>query len=49
MRAACRVMPDPTPLSMFDHLYATEHPVVDRDRAWLSTYLAGFADSGRGH
>ena len=49
MRAACRAMPDPGPLSMFDHLYATEHPVVDRDRAWLATYLAGFADAGRGH
>jgi pyruvate dehydrogenase E1 component alpha subunit len=49
MRAACRAMPDPTPLSMFDHLYATEHPVVERDRAWLTAYLASFADSGRGH
>jgi hypothetical protein len=36
-------------LSMFDHLYATGHPVVDRDRAWLAAYLADFVDSGRGH
>jgi pyruvate dehydrogenase E1 component alpha subunit len=49
MRAACRAMPDPTPTSMFDHLYAAQHPVVDRDRAWLTAYLASFADSGRGH
>jgi 2-oxoisovalerate dehydrogenase E1 component alpha subunit len=48
MRAACRAMPDPTPLSMFDHVYAAEHPVIQRDRAWLATYLAGFADSGQG-
>lgn len=49
MRSACRVMPDPSPTSMFDHLYATDHPVVDHDRAWLTAYLAGFSDSGRGH
>jgi len=49
MRAACRAMPDPSPTSMFDHLYATDHPVVDHDRAWLTAYLAGFSDSGRGH
>ncbi|MDH3959253.1 MAG: pyruvate dehydrogenase (acetyl-transferring) E1 component subunit alpha [Actinomycetota bacterium] len=49
MRSACRAMPDPSPTSMFDHLYATDHPVVDHDRAWLTAYLAGFSDSGRGH
>ena len=49
MRSACRSMPDPTALSMFDHLYAAEHPFVERDREWLSTYLAGFAEAGRGH
>ncbi len=47
MRAACRALPDPAPTSMFDHVYADRHPVVERDRAWLGTYLAGFAD-GRG-
>ncbi len=47
MRAACRAMPDPAPTSMFDHVYADQHPAVDRDRAWLSAYLAGFTD-GRG-
>ena len=36
MRSACRAMPDPSPTSMFDHLYATDHPVVDHDRAWLT-------------
>ena len=49
MRSACRSMPDPTPTSMFDHLYAAEHPFVDRDRDWLTTYLSGFAEAGRGH
>jgi 2-oxoisovalerate dehydrogenase E1 component alpha subunit len=49
MRRSCRAMPDPTPTSMFDHLYAAEHPLVERDRQWLTTYLSGFADAGRGH
>jgi 2-oxoisovalerate dehydrogenase E1 component alpha subunit len=49
MREACRAMPDPEPTSMFDDVYAEPHPVIDRDRAWLAHYLAGFADSGRGH
>jgi pyruvate dehydrogenase E1 component alpha subunit len=49
MRSACRALPDPEPTSMFDDVYATEHPVVERERAWLATYLAGFADAGRGH
>ena len=48
MRTACRAMPDPEPTSMFDNVYAEPHPVIDRDRAWLSTYLASFADAGRG-
>jgi pyruvate dehydrogenase E1 component alpha subunit len=45
MREACRAMPDPAPGSMFDHVYADGHPVVERERAWLSAYLAGFADA----
>jgi pyruvate dehydrogenase E1 component alpha subunit len=45
MRTACRAMPDPTPTSMFDQVYAADHPVMDRERAWLSTYLAGFTDA----
>jgi pyruvate dehydrogenase E1 component alpha subunit len=49
MRTACRALPDPTPTSMFTDVYADAHPVVERERAWLTTYLAGFADSGRGH
>jgi pyruvate dehydrogenase E1 component alpha subunit len=49
MRATCRAMPDPEPLSMFDHVYADQHPVVDRDREWLAAYLTSFTDSGRGH
>lgn len=46
MRSACRSMPDPSPTSMFEHVYADEHPYVHSDRAWLTAYLSGFADVG---
>jgi pyruvate dehydrogenase E1 component alpha subunit len=46
MRSACRAMPDPVPTSMFDHVYAEAHPVMDRERAWLADYLRGFSDTG---
>ena len=49
MRRECRAMPDPAATSMFDQLYADAHPVVDRERAWLATYLAGFAAAEQGH
>lgn len=43
MRARCRALPDPAPTSMFDNVYAEQHPLIDRDRSWLAEYLAGFA------
>ncbi len=49
MRTACRALPDPAPTSMFDDVYATPHPVIDRERAWLGSYLASFADTAGGH
>jgi len=30
--------------SMFDHVYAEPHPLVDAERAWFTTYEASFAD-----
>jgi pyruvate dehydrogenase E1 component alpha subunit len=47
MRSACRALPDPEPASMFDHVYATDHPVMARERAWLGAYLASFTHSGQ--
>jgi len=44
MRTACRALPDPLPASMFDDVYAAPHPVIERERAWLGRYLAGFAE-----
>jgi 2-oxoisovalerate dehydrogenase E1 component alpha subunit len=36
-------MPDPDPLSIFDHVYPNGSPVVDRERAQYAEYLASFA------
>jgi 2-oxoisovalerate dehydrogenase E1 component alpha subunit len=35
--------PDPAPLSMFDHVYATDHPMLAEERTDYAGYLAGFA------
>jgi 2-oxoisovalerate dehydrogenase E1 component alpha subunit len=36
-------MPDPDPLSIFDHAYPNGSPLVDRERAQYAEYLASFA------
>jgi 2-oxoisovalerate dehydrogenase E1 component alpha subunit len=36
-------MPDPDPLTIFDHVYPNGSPVVDRERAQYAEYLASFA------
>jgi 2-oxoisovalerate dehydrogenase E1 component alpha subunit len=36
-------MPDPDPLSIFDHVYPDGSPLVDRERAQYAEYLASFA------
>ncbi len=45
LRRRCHALPDPAPASIFDHVYATAHPVVDAERAWLLDYLASFTDT----
>ena len=42
LREGCRSMPDPDPLSMFDHVYAEPHPLVQEERAVMADYLASF-------
>jgi 2-oxoisovalerate dehydrogenase E1 component alpha subunit len=44
LRTACRAMPDPTPESMFDDVYAGPHAVLDAEREEYLAYRAGFAD-----
>ena len=42
LREACRAMPDPSPLSAFEHIYAGSHPVVDAERDAYAAYLDSF-------
>ena len=47
VRKGCLEMPDPDPLSIFDHVYAERHPLVEEEREQFATYLDTFesADS----
>ena len=40
VRREVRAMTDPEPTSMFDHVYAEPHPLVDEERAWLTDWVA---------
>ncbi len=48
LRTACRAMPDPSPLSVFDHVYAEETEILNRQRDTYAAYLESFADSSHG-
>ncbi|MFC6009475.1 pyruvate dehydrogenase (acetyl-transferring) E1 component subunit alpha [Nocardia lasii] len=45
LRAATLGMADPDPERMFDHVYATEHPLMTEERQQLSDFLAEGAPS----
>ncbi len=47
VRRGVREMADPEPLSMFDHAYGADHPVVAEERAWLQTWLATEPEEAR--
>lgn len=38
-RAGCLGLPDPEPLTVFDHVYATPHSWLDRQKSQYSAYL----------
>ncbi len=40
LRGDVRDLPDPEPASMFDHVYADRHPLVDEERAWMQDWNA---------
>ena len=42
VRKGCLELPDPDPLSIFDHVYAEPHPLVEEERAQYAAYLATF-------
>ena len=44
LRAGVVALEDPPPLSVFDHVYAQEHPTVAAERAEHAAFLAGFAE-----
>ena len=48
LRKGCIEMPDPDPLSIFDHVYAEGSPLLDEEREQFAAYLDTFADAGAG-
>ena len=44
VRQACREMPDPAPLSIFDNVYAGPDPLVEAERTLTEAYLDSFAE-----
>jgi len=46
LRTACRTMPDPDPVRMFDHVYAEPHSGIEAARAAFEAYEATFATVG---
>jgi 2-oxoisovalerate dehydrogenase E1 component alpha subunit len=45
VREACRTMPDPPPLAIFNHVYTQPNPILDAEREQFAAYLASFADT----
>ncbi|MEO6821246.1 MAG: thiamine pyrophosphate-dependent enzyme, partial [Candidatus Nanopelagicales bacterium] len=46
LRAGCRALPDPQIDSIFEHVYAASHPLVETERAETAAYHASFHDAG---
>ncbi len=44
LRHDCLALPDPAPLSMFDHPYVEPHPLVAEEREQFGAYLSRFAE-----
>lgn len=42
LRRRCVDMPDPSPMAMFEHVYTTDHSLIDEERAAYAAYLEGF-------
>ena len=47
VREACRLLPDPAPLSMFDHVYTGENAILDAERTQYAAYLDTFEEAAR--
>jgi pyruvate dehydrogenase E1 component alpha subunit len=46
IREGCRQLPDPAPLDLFEHVYATPNSIVDAERDSFAAYLASFEGEG---
>jgi pyruvate dehydrogenase E1 component alpha subunit len=44
IREACRQLPDPAPLTLFDHVYVGSNAILDAERAQYEAYLEGFEE-----
>ncbi len=42
IREACRTMPDPPPLAIFDNVYTTDTPILAAEREQFAAYLESF-------
>jgi 2-oxoisovalerate dehydrogenase E1 component alpha subunit len=47
VREECLAMPEPAPLSMFDHVYTGENAILDAERAQYAAYLDAFEEAVR--
>jgi 2-oxoisovalerate dehydrogenase E1 component alpha subunit len=45
MRAACTRLPDPDPMSLFEHVYTTAHSGIERQKDRYARYLDSFEDA----
>ena len=48
VRKGCLEMPDPDPLSIFDNVYAEEHPLLVEEREQFASYLDTFEEAEAG-
>ncbi len=46
VREACRTMPDPPPLAIFDHVYAEPTSILQTEREQFAAYLDSFEQEG---
>jgi 2-oxoisovalerate dehydrogenase E1 component alpha subunit len=49
VREACRTMPDPPPLAMFDNVYTEPTPILRAEREQYAAYLGSFETEGGDH
>ena len=47
VREGCRALPDPAPLTVFDHVYTGANAILDAERAQYAAYLSEFEEVAR--